>query len=100
MLFVGGVFVISVLGCFVYLKIASRYGPYAIPNFRSLHRTVIPRGGGLAVAIATLLGVFAWHFYRHLSLPDIMIFLVGGSVSALAGFADDRLDIRPRYRLA
>lgn len=100
MLFVGGVFVTSVVCCFVYLKVASRYGPYAIPNFRSLHRTVIPRGAGLAVAIATLSGILAWHFHQYLSLPDVMIFLVGGAVSALAGFADDRLDIRPRYRLA
>ena len=98
--FVGGVFVTSVLACYVYLKVASRYGPYAIPNFRSLHRTVIPRGGGLAVAVAVLAGIVAWHFYQHLSFAELMIFLVGGGVSALAGFADDRLDIRPRYRLA
>lgn len=98
--FVGGVLVTSVVGCFVYLKVASRYGPYAIPNFRSLHRSVIPRGGGLAVAVATLSGILAWHFHQSLSLPEKMIFLVGGGVFALVGFADDRLDISAGYRLA
>lgn len=95
-----GVILLSFVGSFVYLRIASKHGPYAIPNYRSLHRKVTPKGGGIIVAISALSGFAALYGREGLSVKYVMVLFFGGILVALAGFADDRFDIPARYRLA
>jgi UDP-N-acetylmuramyl pentapeptide phosphotransferase/UDP-N-acetylglucosamine-1-phosphate transferase len=67
------------------------------PNERSLHDRAVPRGGGLAILLAILAGVFgtAWlHSAAGLAGLAFGAILVG-SVS----FLDDRYSIPPPYRL-
>ena len=94
-----GVFIIALAGAALYFRIASVYGPYANPNYRSLHQRVTPRGGGIVIA-ASVLGVLLW-LYCHgvLGLRSFLVFFAGGCVVGAAGFADDRFDIKPKYRL-
>lgn len=92
--------VVSVAGATWYFRHAAVHGPYAVPNHRSLHQQVIPRGGGIVGAVATLTGMLLVYFGGALGLPSPWVFLGGGVALAGMGMADDRLDIAPRYRLA
>ena len=91
--------VVSLVASVVYLRFASRYGPYATPNYRSLHQKVIPRGAGLAVVFAALLGYLYLYLDHELSNSQLMVYVIGGLVVAAMGAADDRLDISARYRM-
>lgn len=82
----------------VYYRLALRYGPLALPNFRSLHQKPVPRGGGLAIALPVLLAAGAIHAFEGGSASFAMIHLVGGSVIMLLGVADDRWDLSARIR--
>jgi Fuc2NAc and GlcNAc transferase len=83
----------------LYYRRASVHGPYAVPNGRSLHRRIVPRGGGAPLAFAVLIGLGFVYMHGDLSRGEAMIFLVGGGAMAAAGYADDLHEIRPRYRI-
>lgn len=71
-----------------------------IPNERSSHSVVTPRGGGLAIA-ATF--IFSLVFIAVLGIVsvNVAVALVGGSVLIAAiGWIDDRNSVSPRLRLA
>jgi len=91
--------ILSLAASGIYLRFASKHGPYATPNYRSLHQKVIPRGAGLAVAFAALLGYLYLYFDGGLTTSQLMVYVVGGVLVAAMGAADDRLDIRARYRM-
>lgn len=84
---------------FLYYKIALRIGPVAMPNHRSLHQHPVPRGGGLAVAVATLLYFASMVGSGLLNRAQLMVYLLGGVFFAVLGAADDRLDLPPKLRL-
>ena len=71
-----------------------------VPNPRSSHTGMVPRGGGVAIALTTLIsfpvlagiGLLAWQWAWGL--------LGGGVVAALIGFVDDHGHIPARWRLA
>lgn len=91
--------ILSLSSAYAYLRFASKYGPFAAPNFRSLHLRPTPRGAGLAVAVASLL-VLTWLYAGHeLTSAQFYVYVIGGSVVTLMGMADDRLDISARYRM-
>jgi Fuc2NAc and GlcNAc transferase len=91
--------VLSLSSAFAYLRFASKYGPFAAPNFRSLHLKPTPRGAGLAVAVASLL-VLTWLYAGHeLTSAQFCVYVIGGCVVTIMGMADDRMDISARYRM-
>lgn len=92
-------FTLAVVLSYFYLRFASVYGPHAVPNHRSLHQQVIPKGGGIAVALAALPCFAILWAHGDLDRPMMNVFLVGGFAVTLGGVADDRLDIPPRYRV-
>jgi Fuc2NAc and GlcNAc transferase len=70
-----------------------------IPNQRSSHSVPVPRGGGLAIALVSLLGLFAAWFA---DLVDARLLVgVGGAGFGigLVGLLDDRFSIRASVRL-
>lgn len=70
-----------------------------IPNARSSHSQPTPRGGGVAIVIAFLLGACAL-FDRGEVSEALFIALIGaGSGIALLGFLDDHGHIAARWRL-
>ena len=93
------VLIFSVAASAVYLQLGLKYGPYAKPNFRSLHMRVTPRGGGIAIAVSALVGCLYLYAKGDLSLAELMIYVPGGAIVAAAGAVDDRLDVPARYRL-
>jgi Fuc2NAc and GlcNAc transferase len=90
---------LSLVSSGVYLRFASKHGPYATPNYRSLHQKVIPRGAGLATAFTALLSYLYLYFNHGLATPQLMVYVIGGIVVMAMGAADDRLDISARYRM-
>jgi Fuc2NAc and GlcNAc transferase len=70
-----------------------------IPNERSSHAVPVPRGGGLAIALVSLLGLFAAWFA---DLVDARLLVGGGGAGfgiGLVGLLDDRFSIRASVRL-
>jgi UDP-N-acetylmuramyl pentapeptide phosphotransferase/UDP-N-acetylglucosamine-1-phosphate transferase len=69
------------------------------PNERSSHRTVTPRGGGLAIVAATVLALGLTASMRLAAGPAL--WLVAGSLAlALVGLWDDRSSLSPAIRMA
>jgi Fuc2NAc and GlcNAc transferase len=71
-----------------------------VPNERSSHHTPTPRGGGLGIVIASVLG-FATLWITGAVDAGLCIALVGGGLMvAWIGFRDDRAPVGPGARLA
>jgi len=70
-----------------------------IPNERSSHTVVTPRGGGLAIVITFLAAMLLLFVMDELE-QNIMLGLLGaGFLVALTGFIDDHRHIAARWRL-
>ena len=91
-------------------RIAVRVDAVDEPNIRRVNVVPIPRGGGVAVAIAfiTVAGVFvvANGAMKFLSIPfelvgdisRIVALLLGGALAAAFGVLDDYFDLRARWQ--
>jgi Fuc2NAc and GlcNAc transferase len=70
-----------------------------IPNERSSHAVPVPRGGGLAIVLVTLLALFA-AWYAGVVEPRLFVGVgVAGTGIGLVGLLDDRFSIRAGVRL-
>jgi len=72
-----------------------------LPNERKVHKSPIPRLGGVAIWLCTILTfvilVFInWDYPYGNGLSGI---LVGGSIMFLLGFVDDLYDLSPKFKL-
>ncbi|MCA9882527.1 MAG: glycosyltransferase family 4 protein [Anaerolineae bacterium] len=69
---------------------AMRYNVMDVPNARSSHTTVTPRGGGVAVVLTVTLSVIGLSLVTGtLITSEILAYLVGSMLIALVGFIDD-----------
>jgi Fuc2NAc and GlcNAc transferase len=69
-----------------------------VPNPRSSHTVATPRGGGLAIVLATLTVLTGGALTGALDWSRIWGVLVGGAVVAAVGFADDRYHMPRLWR--
>ncbi|MFH0751246.1 MAG: MraY family glycosyltransferase [Chloroflexota bacterium] len=79
------------------------------PAERRVNMTPVPRGGGVAVAVAFLVvvaGLFAvdaivglWRPFYALTGAEIAALLLGGAAAVLVGLLDDRFNLRARWQL-
>lgn len=69
-----------------------------VPNERSLHRTPTPRGGGLAIALVTLVGLAGAALLSRIPLQIAWALGGGGALVAAVGWLDDRHGVRARVR--
>jgi Fuc2NAc and GlcNAc transferase len=76
---------------------ARRQGLLDHPNPRSSHRTVTPRGGGLAVLLG-MAGALAFLPGRWTASPAVLGLLAGAVLVALVGLLDDRFGLHPLPR--
>lgn len=71
-----------------------------VPNARSSHNVPTPRGGGVAIVIAFLVGLSLTYFARLGVSDEAFYALSGAGLSvALLGFLDDHGHIAARWRL-
>ncbi len=85
-----GVVLASWLLTGVVRRYALRSGLLDVPNERSLHRTPVPRGGGLAIAVVTLAGLVAAAAQSRIPAPVAWALVAGGAMVAAVGWLDDR----------
>jgi glycosyltransferase WbpL len=82
--------------------VARRYAQRAelldVPNERSLHRTPTPRGGGIAVALVTLVGLTVAALLSRIPAEVAWPLGVGGIFVAVIGWLDDRRGVSPPVR--
>ncbi len=95
---IGLAFVVSLLGCGLYLKLAHRWQMLDVPNHRSAHQQPTPRGGGVGI----LLGLFAAMAVVPLTgvswpAPYPLLALIAGAL-AVTGVVDDRLGLPIAWR--
>lgn len=69
-----------------------------VPNHRSSHTVATPRGGGLAIAAASLGGIAALGALGVVPLPAVLALLGGGAMIAAIGWLDDRSHVAARWR--
>ena len=70
-----------------------------VPNSRSSHTVATPRGGGVAIALSTLVTLLVLGGMGFLDWPSALTLNGGGFLVALIGFVDDRFHVAPRWRL-
>jgi Fuc2NAc and GlcNAc transferase len=78
---------------------AVRLGLLDVPNARSSHRVVTPRGGGLAIlaSVGLCLGL-TWPLW--MDAPGAASLFGGAGLLAIVGILDDRFGLTPLIRLA
>jgi len=90
-------FLIVLLGTRFYINFAVKRNITAKINFRTLHKSEMPKGGGIIIYASVVLGL---SFISHFQEIDNKLFdgiVIGGSIIAIYGFIDDILDIQ-RYK--
>ncbi len=70
-----------------------------IPNERSSHSVVTPRGGGLAVAATFIFALLFMAIFEIVSLNVAVALVGGGLMIAAIGWIDDKNSVSPRLRL-
>ena len=90
-------------------RLSIRMGNVDEPNHRRVNEEPVPRGGGMAVAVAFLavaVGVLVLNdrldvvpVPRSLQPGDVVGLLLGGAVATLLGALDDALQLRARWQL-
>lgn len=87
-LLIFGVLVLAVLGTGLVRSYAKRH-LMDLPNERSSHLAPTPRGGGVAIVAAYLLGIGCAWGVGLVSTPVLVTLVGGGGVVALVGLVDD-----------
>ncbi len=91
-------FVLSFLGVYFLKKYALRLKIVAIPNERSLHNKVTPRGGGVIIAIVFLAFLLVFYITRQIMVAEFLVLFGGGLIMAVTGFLDDILELKASIR--
>lgn len=81
-------------------RIALARGLLDVPNARSSHSVVTPRGGGISMVLAIAFASMVLLARGELSLDLFLALIGGGSAVAAIGFLDDRRPIPAMLRLA
>jgi UDP-N-acetylmuramyl pentapeptide phosphotransferase/UDP-N-acetylglucosamine-1-phosphate transferase len=88
-------FTVTHIGCW-----AEKWQILDIPNERSSHALPIPRGGGLAIAVISLIGfIVIWLLNLRWPLTIIITFLCGAAGIATISYLDDLYSLPNRVRL-
>jgi UDP-GlcNAc:undecaprenyl-phosphate GlcNAc-1-phosphate transferase len=70
---------------------SAKVGAVAVPNARKIHKNIVPSSGGLAIFSGFLVAAL---FFNRTS-PEIIGFLIGGTVITGIGLLDDIFDLPP-----
>lgn len=80
-------------------RTANVIGLIDVPNERSSHAVPTPRGGGLAIVIASLAGTALLAVLGGIGTHLCVALIVGGAMVATVGFIDDRNSLSAGKRL-
>jgi len=82
-----------------YIRYAVSRGVLDVPNERSSHQIPTPRGGGIVIAAAFLLGIGVLAAAGLVPLRQLVALAGGGAIVAAVGYADDHRPVPPWWRL-
>ena len=88
----------SFLGIYFLKKYALQLNLMAIPNERSLHNKVIPRGGGVIIAIIFLSFNLVFYVSSQMKTAEFLALFGGGLIISVTGFLDDILELKASIR--
>lgn len=91
-------FVLSLILSYLYIGYAHRRELLDIPNSRSAHSEVTPRGGGLVFIGLWLLACSAAMPFHFWTANAALVFFPGLLLTALIGFRDDHQHVPARWR--
>lgn len=88
----------------IVIKMCKKYELVDIPkDNRRVHSKPMPRCGGIAIVISTLLGLAVYYFITK-NIPSIALnrkfvgFVIGGLLIFIMGLIDDIWNLRPKYK--
>jgi Fuc2NAc and GlcNAc transferase len=84
-------FLLGCFGAWLIQNCGFKLGIVDVPNERSSHEHVIPKGGGIGILAAFVFCVVYLGLNKSFWVPSLVLSLVS--------FAGDRLDLKPRLRL-
>ena len=89
-------FIITYFAIRRFITLAPKLSLVDIPNSRSSHKKITPRGAGMVFGLIFLLGVFIYDFqnFTEIKYTLFAIFLI-----YICGVLDDRFDISPKQKL-
>lgn len=93
-------FALSASGTLLLRWYATSRSLYDRPNHRSSHTVPTPRVGGIAVALATLVGWMGVTVSAGIEVVPATLITLGGAVAALVGVVDDLRGVSPPVKLA
>ncbi len=91
-------FLVAVAATGAVRRYAIRIKLLDVPNARSSHAVPTPRGGGVAIVLATLLAAGCWHLLAPAQALPLLLLLAAALV-AVVGLIDDHGDLPPAWRL-
>jgi Fuc2NAc and GlcNAc transferase len=94
-----GTAVACALGTAILRRHAVRWGFVDVPNERSLHTTVMPRGGGVVIVAAVLAGLACLTIAGAIDVSTAAGFAALGGVVSAVGWIDDRASLPAGWRL-
>lgn len=92
-------FVVALIGTELIRRRALHAGWLDVPGARSSHTVATPRGGGVAIVAAFMLGLVALTISGAVETSVCWALLGGGLAVAGIGYADDRFTLAPRARI-
>ena len=93
------IFIINLIGIYLYKKIALRAGIIANKNTRTLHTDPVPLGGGIVFSSVFVLSILLFWFLGEVSIDIVKIFFFGAAAAAIFGFIDDLKNIKASIKL-
>lgn len=76
------------------MRLATPWGFVDIPDARKVHQTVVPRIGGLVIAISAIITLLLIYFNNQ----QVIIYVVSASIIVFFGAWDDRADLNYKVK--
>lgn len=90
---------VSMVLVIIYKKIAIRFSILANPNYRTLHKTLIPKGGGVVFSIIFVISIIFLYLMGQLSESILYTFAFGAGTASFCGIIDDIKNIKASRKL-
>jgi UDP-GlcNAc:undecaprenyl-phosphate/decaprenyl-phosphate GlcNAc-1-phosphate transferase len=86
--------IIATISTPIVKKIAIKYGFVDKPDFRKVHKNIMPRLGGLSIVLGTLAGLI----YLAPKSDYLLPIMIGGLIVLIIGILDDKYQLSPKSK--
>ncbi|WP_335870570.1 glycosyltransferase family 4 protein [Bacillus sp. 2205SS5-2] len=87
--------VVSLVVTPLVIKFAIKYGFVDKPDYRKVHKSLMPRIGGLSIVIGATAGLI----YLNKLIPLLWPVILGGGIILVVGILDDKYTLSPKAKL-